>query len=241
MKRAIRFSRHSGGLSRDEPLHYFSFSVRSYQRVASQLPLLAMAIQLDRRMLVEGANGGGIAAPPSLFPSFSKTPVFFSKLFQTKLWRFCGISRGYKGSKRARAQPVEITHSGEGISESAPPLSLPRSYGEGRSTVNPEGKFSVSQALKSLEIAKESRSRRRGFPLPVLTLQYAHICDRCGSPPRRRFSLGVAGLSSGSAWSQEAADASTVKTPVSFAVPEGAADCEVHVIADPATFPFWPG
>src|SRR5271168_1717937 len=53
--------------------------------------------------------------------------------------------------------------------------------------------------------------------------------------------LGVAGLSSGSAWSQEAADASTVKTPVSFAVPEGAADCHVHVIADPATFPFWPG
>ena len=52
--------------------------------------------------------------------------------------------------------------------------------------------------------------------------------------------LGVAGLSSGSAWSQGAADA-TVKTPVSFAVPEGAADCHVHVIADPATFPFWPG
>jgi len=53
--------------------------------------------------------------------------------------------------------------------------------------------------------------------------------------------LGVAGLSSGSAWSQGAADAPTVKTPVSFAVPEGAADCHVHVIADPATFPFWPG
>src|SRR5271168_2170392 len=53
--------------------------------------------------------------------------------------------------------------------------------------------------------------------------------------------LGVAGLSSGSAWSQGAADAPTVKTAVSFAVPEGAADCHVHVIADPATFPFWPG
>ncbi|MFZ0209256.1 MAG: amidohydrolase family protein [Roseiarcus sp.] len=53
--------------------------------------------------------------------------------------------------------------------------------------------------------------------------------------------LGVAGLGSGSAWSQEAADAPTVKTPVSFAVPEGAADCHVHVIADPAKFPFWPG
>src|ERR1700722_6804591 len=53
--------------------------------------------------------------------------------------------------------------------------------------------------------------------------------------------LGVAGLSSGSAWSQGAADAPTVKTPVSFAVPEGAADCHVHVIPDPAKFPFWPG
>ena len=53
--------------------------------------------------------------------------------------------------------------------------------------------------------------------------------------------LGVAGLGSGSAWSQGAADAPTVKTPVSFAVPEGAADCHVHVIPDPAKFPFWPG
>src|SRR5271154_6428113 len=53
--------------------------------------------------------------------------------------------------------------------------------------------------------------------------------------------LGVAGLSSGSAWSQGAADAPTVKTAVSFAVPEGAADCHVHVIADPEKFPFWPG
>ena len=38
--------------------------------------------------------------PPSLFPSFSKTRVFGSKLFQTNLWLFCGISRGYKVSKR---------------------------------------------------------------------------------------------------------------------------------------------
>jgi predicted TIM-barrel fold metal-dependent hydrolase len=54
--------------------------------------------------------------------------------------------------------------------------------------------------------------------------------------------LGVAGLASGSARSQAGPDAApSVKTPVNFAVPEGAADCHVHVIPDPAKFPFWPG
>jgi predicted TIM-barrel fold metal-dependent hydrolase len=54
--------------------------------------------------------------------------------------------------------------------------------------------------------------------------------------------LGAAGLSSGSAWSESvAADAPTVKTALNFAVPEGAADCHVHVIADPEKFPFWSG
>jgi len=53
--------------------------------------------------------------------------------------------------------------------------------------------------------------------------------------------LGVALSSPGSAWSQTAEAAPTVKTSLSFAVPEGAADCHVHVIPDPATFPFWPG
>jgi len=53
---------------------------------------------------------------------------------------------------------------------------------------------------------------------------------------------GIAGLSSRFAPSRAAAvDAPTVKTPVSFAVPEGATDCHVHVIADPEKFPFWPG
>ena len=35
--------------------------------------------------------------------SFSKTRLFFSKHFQRKLWRFCGISRGCKGSKSNRS------------------------------------------------------------------------------------------------------------------------------------------
>ena len=40
-----------------------------------------------------------------------------------------------------------------------------------------------------------------------------------------------------------AADAAapTVKTPVRFQVPPGACDCHVHVIPDPAKFPFWSG
>jgi hypothetical protein len=36
---------------------------------------------------------------PIFLPSFSKSSVFLSKLFQTFLWWFCGISRGYKVSK----------------------------------------------------------------------------------------------------------------------------------------------
>ena len=37
--------------------------------------------------------------PPSFFASFSKTRLFFSKLFQRFLWRFCGISKACKVSK----------------------------------------------------------------------------------------------------------------------------------------------
>jgi hypothetical protein len=37
--------------------------------------------------------------PPRLSPSFSKSQVVFAKLFQRKLWRFCGISRGCKGRR----------------------------------------------------------------------------------------------------------------------------------------------
>jgi predicted TIM-barrel fold metal-dependent hydrolase len=38
-----------------------------------------------------------------------------------------------------------------------------------------------------------------------------------------------------------AGNAPTVKTPVDFAVPAGATDCHVHVIPDPAHFPFFAG
>jgi predicted TIM-barrel fold metal-dependent hydrolase len=38
-----------------------------------------------------------------------------------------------------------------------------------------------------------------------------------------------------------AASASTVRTPVNFDVPAGACDTHVHVIPDPAKFPFWSG
>src|SRR5271168_770278 len=43
-----------------------------------------------------GRNDGGLQ---SFFASFSKSRLFSSKDFQRKLWRFCGISRGYKGQK----------------------------------------------------------------------------------------------------------------------------------------------
>src|SRR5271163_2658891 len=42
---------------------------------------------------------GGAPQPPSFYPSFSKSRLFFSKLFQRKLWPFCGISMGCKPSK----------------------------------------------------------------------------------------------------------------------------------------------
>ncbi len=45
------------------------------------------------------ARGTSSAARPSFLPSLSKSSMFSSKDFQTFLWPFCGISRGYKGSK----------------------------------------------------------------------------------------------------------------------------------------------
>ena len=42
---------------------------------------------------------GRVSPAPNFLPSFSKSSVFLSKLFQTFLWWFCGISRGYKVSK----------------------------------------------------------------------------------------------------------------------------------------------
>ena len=95
-----RFSIHSGGLSRDEPLHYFSFSVRKLPVGCFATSLLAMTIQLDRRPLVAGANGGGIKAPSKPFSKLLQNSSVLHKLFQTNLWRFYGISMGYKFSKR---------------------------------------------------------------------------------------------------------------------------------------------
>src|ERR1700722_15444830 len=67
MKRAIRFSVHSGRISRDERLHCFSFSVRKLPLSCFAASLLAMTIQLDRRSLAAGANGGGIKAASKPF------------------------------------------------------------------------------------------------------------------------------------------------------------------------------
>ena len=43
--------------------------------------------------------GPDVPRPPSFIASFSKSRLFCSKLFQTFLWSFCGISMGYKAPK----------------------------------------------------------------------------------------------------------------------------------------------
>jgi predicted TIM-barrel fold metal-dependent hydrolase len=55
--------------------------------------------------------------------------------------------------------------------------------------------------------------------------------------------LGATSLGGSTAFGQTAAPtaAPTVKTPVNFDVPAGAADCHVHVFPDPQKFPFWSG
>ncbi|GAC1338080.1 MAG: amidohydrolase family protein [Beijerinckiaceae bacterium] len=55
--------------------------------------------------------------------------------------------------------------------------------------------------------------------------------------------LGSVGLGGAAAFAQAPtpAAAPTVKTPVNFDVPPGAADCHVHVFPDPQKFPFWSG
>jgi len=60
---------------------------------------------------------------------------------------------------------------------------------------------------------------------------------------RRHFlaaagAIGAARFGSGAA---RAASAPTVRTPVNFEIPAGACDTHVHVIPDPAKFPFWSG
>ena len=95
MKRAIRLSIHSGRLSRDGRLHYFSFSVRKLPLDCFGTSLLAMTIQLDRRPLVAGANGGGIKAPSKPFSKLLQNSRVLLQAFPNKslavLWDFNGL------------------------------------------------------------------------------------------------------------------------------------------------------
>ncbi len=52
---------------------------------------------------------------------------------------------------------------------------------------------------------------------------------------------GAAGVSGIGGKPAHAATAPTVRTPVNFDIPAGACDTHVHVIPDPANFPFWSG
>ena len=100
MKRAIRSSVHSGRISRDERLHCFSFSVRKLPLCCFATSLLAMTIQLDRRPLAAGANGGGIKAPSKTFSKLLQNSRVSLQASPNKalavLWDF----KGYKVSKR---------------------------------------------------------------------------------------------------------------------------------------------
>ena len=97
MKRAIRFSTHSGRLSRDERLHYFSFSLPlgCFATSLVATSLLAMTIQRDRRLLAAGANGGGIKAPSKPFSKLLQNSRVLLQAFPNKslavLWDFSGL------------------------------------------------------------------------------------------------------------------------------------------------------
>ena len=101
MKRAIRFSVHSGRISRDERLHCFSFSVRKLPLDCFATSLLAMTIQLDRRPLAAGANGGGIKAPSKPFSKLLQNSRVSLQAFPNKalavLWDFKGL-QGFQTS-----------------------------------------------------------------------------------------------------------------------------------------------
>jgi hypothetical protein len=94
MKRAIRLSIHSGRLSRDEPLRYFSFSVRKLPLDCFGTSLLAMTIQLDRRPLVAGANGGGIKAPSKPFSKLLQNLRVLLQAFPNKSLAVLGDFNG---------------------------------------------------------------------------------------------------------------------------------------------------
>jgi predicted TIM-barrel fold metal-dependent hydrolase len=60
----------------------------------------------------------------------------------------------------------------------------------------------------------------------------------------RRTFIALAGAAGAAGTARDpgyAASQATVHTPVNFDVPKGACDCHVHVIPDPAQFPFWSG
>lgn len=58
---------------------------------------------------------------------------------------------------------------------------------------------------------------------------------------RQTLALAAAGVALTDRTASAADAAPTVGTPVDFDVPPGACDCHVHVIPDPAKFPFWEG
>src|SRR5271155_4912484 len=83
--------------------------------------------------------------PPSFLASFSKTRMFLSKDFQRNLWRFCAISRGYKGSKPK--EPTSKFFAGGGLLSDAPS--------------GPFGRFPPARAARGRARSAEDRERFR--------------------------------------------------------------------------------
>jgi hypothetical protein len=100
MKRASAFPYTQAAFRGTNGFIISPFPYESYPWIASELRSSQWTIQLDRRPLVAGANGGGIKAPSKLLSKLLQNSRVLEKLFQTNLWRFCWISMGYKFSKR---------------------------------------------------------------------------------------------------------------------------------------------
>jgi hypothetical protein len=81
--------------------------------------------------------------PPSFLASFSKTRMFLSKDFQRNLWRFCAISKGYKGYKPKEPTSKSFRRAGL-LSDS---LSAP------------SGRFPPSRAARGQARSAEDRER----------------------------------------------------------------------------------
>jgi hypothetical protein len=95
MKRAIAFPYTQAAFRGTNRFIYFSFSVRKLPVGCFATSLLAMTIQLDRRMLVAGANGGGIKAPSKPFSKLLQNSRVLLQAFPNKalavLWDFKGL------------------------------------------------------------------------------------------------------------------------------------------------------